>query len=210
MRKQSQGEEIANSIIHAVGAALSIAALVLLVIFAARRQNTAAVTSFSIYGATLICLYLSSTLYHSLSSPSAKRVFRVLDHACIYLAIAGTYTPILLVSLGGAWGWTLFGIIWGLALTGILLKVFFLGRLRIVSVLFYLAMGWLIVIALKPMLEHVPAGLIVWLAAGGLCYTLGVIFYAWKKMPYQHAVWHLFVLGGSVAHFFGLLYFVAA
>lgn len=205
-RKQSPGEEIANSISHGIGAALSVAGLVLLVVFSALFGDAWRVVSFSIYGSTLIILYLMSTLYHSFTNPRLKRFFRILDHVSIYLLIAGTYTPIALVSMRGPWGWTIFGLIWGMAITGIISKFFIIDKLKYLSVVFYIAMGWLIIIALKPMIEMVPSGLIFWIVTGGLLYTFGVIFYAMKKMPYHHFVWHLFVLGGSICHFFGMFF----
>ncbi len=208
-RPQSQGEEIANSITHGIGIAIGVAALVLLVVFAARRGDAWAVTSFSIYGASMILLYTASTLYHSFRDEKIKRLFKLFDHASIYLLIAGTYTPILLTMMRGAWGWSLFGVIWGLAIFGVAFKIMFVGRFKVLSVLIYLAMGWMIVVAFKPMLAAVPTGFLIWLMIGGACYTLGVIFYVWRTFPYHHSVWHLFVLGGSISHFFGLLFHVA-
>ena len=204
-RQQSLGEEIANSITHGIGAALSIAALVLLVVFASKYGDAWRVVSFSIYGSTLFFLYLASTLYHSFAKTRVNKFFKILDHSSIYLLIAGTYTPIALVSMRGPWGWTIFGLIWAMAIGGIISKIFLIGKFKKLSVVLYLAMGWLIIIAIKPMLQMVPEGLIVWLVIGGLCYTLGIIFYAFKKVPYFHFIWHLFVLGGSITHFFGML-----
>ncbi len=204
-RQQSLGEEIANSITHGIGAALSIAAFVLLVVFASKYGDIWRIVSFSIYGSTLFFLYLASTLYHSFTNRSVKRFFRILDHSSIYLLIAGTYTPVTLVSMRGPWGWTLFGLIWAMAIGGIIAKIFLIEKYEIVSTLLYVAMGWLIVIAFKPMLQMVPKDLIIWLFIGGLCYTLGLIFYACKKVPYFHFIWHLFVLGGSISHFLGML-----
>ncbi len=199
------GEEIANSVTHGLGAVLSVAALVLLVVFAALRGDAWRVVGFSIFGASLFALYLTSTLYHSFTHPKVKRFFRVLDHTMIFILIAGTYTPVTLTILRGAWGWTLFGLIWGLAIIGVVLKIAFFDRFNALSVVLYLLMGWLVVIALKPLLSASPTGLLVWMAIGGISYTLGVIFYAWERLPYNHAIWHLFVLGGSVSHFFGML-----
>lgn len=203
---QSIGEEIANGITHGIGAALAVAGLVVLVVFAALYGDTWRVVSFSIYGATLVILYLISTLYHSFTSPQVKRLFQIFDHCSIYLLIAGTYTPITLTVLRGPWGWTLFGLIWGLAILGIVLKVWFVGRLKGFSIVLYIAMGWLVVVALKPLFTLVDHGMIVWLVIGGLSYTLGVIFYAAKRMPYHHAIWHLFVLGGSITQYLGILF----
>ena len=207
---QKFGEEIANSITHGLGTALSIAALVLLTVFAAKYGDAWRVISFSIYGTTLIILYTSSTLYHSFPRGRVKRLFRIFDHSSIYLLIAGTYTPILLTLLRGPWGWTLFGVLWTMAVGGIITKVFFTGKLETVSVLIYVFMGWIIVFALKPVLQYVPGGLIVWLVVGGISYTFGIIFYAWEKLPYNHTIWHLFVLGGSISHFFGMLFYLTA
>ncbi len=204
-RVQSLGEEIANSITHGIGAGLSIAALVILVVFAALQGDAWKIVSFSIYGVSLFALYLTSTLYHSFTNPKLKKFFHVLDHSAIFLLIAGTYTPILLISMRGPWGWTLFGLIWTLALGGIILKVFFFERFKILSVLFYIGMGWLAVIAVKPLLEMVPTAVNLWLLIGGIFYTVGVVFYLTKKIPFQHGIWHLFVLGGSVSHFLGML-----
>uniref|UniRef100_UPI004057BA0A PAQR family membrane homeostasis protein TrhA n=1 Tax=Candidatus Electrothrix sp. TaxID=2170559 RepID=UPI004057BA0A len=208
-REQTFGEEIANSITHGIGTALSIAGLVILLVSASGHSGALRIVSLSIYGAALILLYLSSTLYHSFSHERIKRFFRLLDHSSIYLLIAGTYTPVVLLSLRGAWGWTIFGIIWAMAVGGILAKIFITGKYAVISVLFYIAMGWILVLAIKPVLQAVPWQLLIWLLIGGLSYTFGIIFYAWKKMPYHHAVWHLFVLGGSIAHFFGILFYIA-
>ena len=204
-RQQSLGEEIANSITHGIGAALSIVALVLLVVFASIYGDTWRVVSFSIYGATLFFFYLASTLYHSFTNRRVKRFFRILDHSSIYLLIAGTYTPVTLVSMRGPWGWTIFGLIWAMAIGGIIAKILLIGKYKIVSVLLYVAMGWFIIVAFRPMLQMVPKGLIIWLVIGGVWYTLGLIFYACKKVPYFHFIWHLFVLGGSISHFLGML-----
>lgn len=203
---QSIGEEIANGITHGIGAALAVAGMVVLVVSAALYGDAWRVVSFSIYGATLVILYLISTLYHSFTNPRVKKLFQVLDHCSIYLLIAGTYTPLTLTVLRGPWGWTLFGLIWGMAILGIVLKVWFVGRFHGFSVILYIAMGWLVVIALKPLFTMVDHGMIVWLVIGGLSYTLGVIFYAAKRMPYHHPIWHLFVLGGSICQYLGILF----
>ncbi len=206
---QTLGEEIANSITHGIGALLGIAALVLLVVFAGRYGDAWRIVSCSIYGSTLIFLYTVSTLYHSFTGDRIKRIFRILDHSSIFLLIAGTYTPIVLVSLRGPWGWSLFGIIWTMTIGGIIAKVTLTGKFKFLSTLLYIAMGWIVVIAIKPLLYAAPAGLIIWLIIGGLSYTLGTIFYVWKGMPYNHAIWHLFVLGGSISHFFGILFYIS-
>lgn len=202
------GEEIANSITHGIGAALSIAGLTLLVVLAAIYGDVWRVVSFSIYGSSLVLLYLCSTLYHSIQHPKTKRILRIFDHSAIYLLIAGSYTPFTLVSMRGPWGWSLFGVVWGLALLGIAFKTVFIGKYEKLATAAYVLMGWLVVIAFKEMLVVVPPGGIVWLVIGGVVYTLGVLFYAWEKLPYNHAIWHLFVLGGSVCHFFAILFHV--
>ncbi|MBN1895148.1 hemolysin III family protein [bacterium] len=207
-RHYTVGEEIASSITHGIGAVLSIAALVILVVLAAKKGDAWRIVSFSIYGASLILLYLASTLYHGIQHPGAKHVFKILDHSSIFLLIAGTYTPFLLVNLRGPWGWTLFGIIWALAVVGIVFKAVFIGKWKKVSTLAYVAMGWLVVVALKPMLAVIPKPGLVWLAAGGLAYTGGVVFYAWKSVKFMHMIWHLFVLAGSICHFFAILFYV--
>ena len=207
--KQSLGEEIANSITHGIGAALATAALTILVVFAALKGDAWRVISFAIYGTSLVLMYTSSTLYHAFTHKKAKRYFRIMDHSSIFLLIAGTYTPITLVALRGTgWGWTIFGLIWGMAILGILFKLMFYGKLEKLSVVFYVLMGWLAIVAIKPMLANLPTGLLIWIAIGGLSYTLGIIFYAWTKLPYSHSIWHLFVLGGSISHFFGILLYL--
>ncbi len=204
MKKESVSEEIANSITHGIGVGLSIAGTAVLVVRASLYGDTWQVVSFSIYGAALITLYLASTLYHSFQNPNTKRIFKIIDHSSIYLLIAGTYTPFTLISIRGAWGWSLFGVIWGLAFAGIVFKTLFIGRFKKLSTAVYLLMGWLVIIAFKPMIAGVPSGGLIWLAIGGLSYTLGVIFYAWHSLKYSHAIWHLFVLGGSLCHYFSI------
>ena len=205
----SLGEEIANSITHGIGAALSVAALVLLVVFAALRGDAWRIVGFSIFGTSLFVLYLTSTLYHSFTNLKVKRFFRVLDHSVIFILIAGSYTPITLTVLRGPWGWTLFGLIWGLAIFGIVMKIAFFDRFNALSLILYILMGWLVVIALKPLLSAAPSGLLIWMGIGGISYMLGIIFYAWERLPFNHAIWHLFVLGGSISHFFGMLLHLA-
>jgi hemolysin III len=202
--------EIFNSITHGIGVLLSIAGLVLLLVFAAHRDGDAwQFVSFSIYGASLIMLYLSSTLYHAIQKKRIKRFFNVLDHSVIFILIAGTYTPFCLVSLRGPWGWTLFGIIWGLAIAGVVFKIFlYSDKLRLVGTLLYVAMGWIIIIALQPLIQNVPTGALYWLLAGGLSYSLGVIFYLWRRYRFNHVIWHLFVLGGSICHFFAIFLYL--
>lgn len=205
----SVAEEIANSITHGIGTGLSIAGTAVLIVFASLNGDIWQVVSFSIYGSSLIILYLASTLYHSFRDPHIKHIFKILDHSSIYLLIAGTYTPFMLVSIRGAWGWTMFGIIWGLAFLGITFKAFFIGRFKKISLVVYIMMGWLVVIAFQPMMNNVPTGGLIWLALGGLSYTAGVIFYGWHSLKYHHAIWHLFVMGGSICHFFSILFYLS-
>ncbi len=200
--------EMANALTHGIGALLAIAGLVLLVVFAAIHGNTWHVVSFSIYGSTLVLMYLASTLYHSVQKPHFKYIFRVIDHAAIFLLIAGTYTPFTLVTLQGTRGWVLFGVIWGLAVLGIFYKVFFINRHPVISTLFYVLMGWLIVFSIGDLLQNLPRGGLILLGAGGLCYTVGIIFYAGRERLFMHAIWHLFVLGGSICHYFAVLIYV--
>lgn len=214
---QASKEELANALTHGLGTALAVAALVLMVVFASLRGTARHIVGASLFGATMVLLYLMSTLYHAFRGPRVKRVFRVLDHASIYLLIAGTYTPFCLATLQGAWGWTLFGLIWGLAVVGITLKSILLsmaGHLlgqrlwEAVSLAIYLLMGWLVVIAIVPLWRALPAGGIAWLFGGGLCYTLGAGFYAWHRLPYHHALWHLAVVAGTGCHFASVLFYV--
>lgn len=200
------GEEIANSITHGIGAGLSIAGLTVLVVLAAIYGDIWKVISFSIYGSTLVILYLASTLYHSFQNPRVKSLFQIFDHSAIYLLIAGTYTPFLLVSLRGPWGWSLLAVVWGLAILGIGFKALFIKRFHVASTLGYILMGWLGVIVIRQMLQAVPTGGLLWLAAGGVFYTIGVIFLAWKRIPYNHTIWHFFVMGGSLCHFLAVTY----
>jgi hemolysin III len=202
--------EILNSITHGIGVLLSIAALVLLIVFAAIREGNAwQFVSFSIYGASLITLYMASTLYHAIQKKKTKKFFNVFDHASIFILIAGTYTPFCLVPLRGPWGWTLFGIIWGLAIAGVIFKMFFYtDKLRVISAILYIGMGWIIIIALKPLIQNVPAGSLYWLFAGALSYCIGVLFYLRRQNRFNHVIWHLFVLGGSISHFFAIFLYL--
>ena len=206
--RYSTGEEIANSLTHGVGWFLSLGGLVYLVIRAAGTGGTLRVVSCAIFGATLVLLYASSTLYHALPSERAKGIFRVFDHSAIFLLIAGSYTPLALVALGGRWGWSLFASIWFLAVVGILLNTVAHGRWRWLSIILYVTMGWLVVVAIKPLMAALDSRSLALVVAGGLAYTLGLVFYGWKNLPYSHAVWHLFVLAGSVLHYFAVLFAV--
>ena len=208
--KSSVGEEIANSITHGVGAILSLVGAAILLYRAVRGEGTGFhIASFTIYGASLFLLHLSSTLYHALHHPGAKKVFWVFDHCSIYLLIAGTYTPFLLLSLWGRWGATLLATIWGLTILGIVFKSVFIGRLRKTSVGLYVVMGWLIVVAAREVWLQVPHRALIYVAAGGLLYTAGIAFYGWKRLPYGHMIWHLFVLGGSACHYLAILLYLA-
>ena len=202
----SVGEEVAHALTHGLGLLASAGGLLTLVAAACLRGDAWHIVGVSVFGATLVLLYASSTLYHGLRSPRVKRLCQRFDHAAIFLLIAGTYTPFTLISLRGGWGWTLLAIVWGLAVLGIALEV--AGHSRRVSVALHLAMGWLIVIAAEPLTRSLhPDGLLL-LALGGLAYTLGVVFYAWRRLPYNHAVWHLFVMAGSGFHFACVLVYV--
>ncbi len=206
--RYSIGEEIANSVTHGVGVVLSIGGLAVLTAFASVLGNVWHIVSSSIFGGTLILLYASSTLYHSIQLPRVKRILRVIDHSAIFLLIAGTYTPFTLVSLRGAWGWTLFGIVWGLAIIGIVFQVTRLRQWPILSLALYVGMGWAVIIAAKPLLTAIDPGGLTLLLIGGLFYTGGIVFYVWRRLPYHHAIWHVFVLGGSAFHFFAILFYV--
>ena len=201
-------EELWNAITHGVGAALALIGLFFLVVSAHTQGDVWHLISFSIYGVSLVLLYLASTLYHSFRGEKVKHVFHIFDHAAIYLLIAGTYTPFALVLLHGLLGWTVLGVIWTLAAIGIVLKVFFVDRFNRVSTACYIGMGWLIVFCIKPLAAVLSAEGLQWLVAGGVFYTVGSVFYLLKKMPYNHAVWHLFVLGGSAAHFIAIARYV--
>ncbi|MBF0101540.1 MAG: hemolysin III family protein [Desulfobacterales bacterium] len=207
-RNQTLGEEIANSITHGIGAALSISGLSVLLVFASLFGDAIRIISLSVYGSSMFLLYLVSTLYHSFTNQKIKQIFRTMDHCCIYLLIAGSYTPIVLIHLKGYIGWTLFSLVWLMAILGILFEVCFTNKPKILSLLSYISMGWLVVIAAKPILATVPHGLLIWLIIGGLSYTLGVIFYTYHNLRYHHAIWHLFVLAGSICHFFGILFYI--
>jgi hemolysin III len=206
--KYSLREELAHGISHGIGVGLAIVGLVFLLIAAIRYGNSRHIVSAAVYGSSLILLYLASTLYHLISNPHVKRVFQKLDHSMIYILIAGTYTPLTLVTLHGGWGWTLFGLVWGMAVCGLVLEAVLPRRIGWLSLVLYLGMGWLVIIAGKPLLAALATGGLILLVAGGLFYSLGVIFYVWKKLSFNHAIWHLFVMAGSAAHFFAILFYV--
>ena len=201
-------EEIASATSHGIGVGLGIAALVVLVVLSAKQHDTWKVVSSAIFGATIIAMYLASTLYHSLPQPELKRFFKTLDHASIYLLIAGSYTPFTLVTIRGPWGFSVFSVIWALAAMGVAFKIFFVYRFQVVSIIAYVLMGWIVLIAINPIYHALPKGGLLWLLAGGLCYTVGVIFYAWKSAKYTHSIWHLFVLAGTICHFCSVLFYV--
>ncbi len=206
--RYSLGEEIANSISHGVGTLLSLAGLVLLIVFSSFTGNPIKIVSVTIYGSTLFLLYLASTLYHSITNKKAKRVLEIIDHSMIFLLIAGTYTPFTLVDLKGLVGWTIFGLVWGIALVGIVFKVFFVRKFMILSTLAYILMGWIVVFAIKPLVNSLSLQGIFWLLAGGIFYTLGSIFYVYRKFKYHHFIWHIFVVLGSFCHFVAIFRYV--
>nr|WP_320013139.1 hemolysin III family protein [uncultured Desulfobulbus sp.] len=206
--RYTPAEELANSWTHGFGAALAVAGLVVLVVFSSFYGTVWHVVSCSIFGTALIMLYLASTLYHAVSNQRAKEILRIFDHAAILVLIAGTYTPITLVSLRGPWGWSLFGAIWGLAVLGIVIETTRLRRYRAAMICLYVSMGWAVVAAVKPMLHNVGHGGLWLLLGGGVAYTGGIVFYLWRRLPFHHAIWHLFVLAGSVLHYCAILFFV--
>ena len=202
-------DEKFNSISHLIGAALALGGLAVLVVSAGLKGDPWRIVSFAVYGTTLFVLYLFSTLYHSLSG-NAKALFQKVDHTAIYLLIAGTYTPFTLVTMRGAWGWTIFGIVWGLAVAGIIQELALTTKHRILSVMIYLVMGWVVVVAIRPLMKVLPAWGMVWLVAGGLFYTIGVVFYVLdKKVRHGHSIFHVFVLAGSISHYIAILWYVA-
>ena len=204
----SVGEEVAHAITHGLGFVLAIAGLTVLVARATLYGNEWHIVSSAIFGSTLVLMYMASTLFHSIPLPRAKHILRVIDHVSIYFLIAGTYTPFALVTLHGVWGWWMFGFTWGLALVGAVFKIFYTGRYEKLSLIIYLGMGWCMVVAIKPLLHALPTGGLLLILAGGLSYTGGVAFYVFERMRYHHAVWHVFVLGGSLFHYFAVLFYV--
>lgn len=208
-RPQSLREEIANSLSHGAGLVAAIVATPFLIHDAARRGSVAFLVGVSVFAATVLLLYIGSTLYHALPAGRAKRAFRVVDHCAIYLLIAGTYTPFTLGVLFGAWGWSLLALVWSLAAIGVTLEVTGGPRHPALSLALYLGMGWLVVVAIRPLSAHLPAAGFIWLIAGGLAYTLGVFFYTAKSVRFSHLVWHLFVLAGTFCHFTAVRYYAA-
>jgi hemolysin III len=203
----SHREEVASLLTHSAGVLFSITALVVMLVLAA--GDAVKTVSAGVFGVSLVLLYSSSSLYHFFTSPRWKARFQALDHACIYLLIAGSYTPITLITLKGGWGWSLFAAVWAMAIGGVYMKVFCKGKKdHWLSTALYLVMGWLIVLAFGPLLREMPGAGVAWLCAGGLAYSLGVVFFAWRRLPFHHAIWHLFVLAGSVCHVLAVCLFV--
>ena len=206
MPRYTLGEEIFNGVSHGAGAVLSVAGTVVLIVCAAIYSDAWAVVSSCIYGASLIILYTMSTLYHSITNKRAKAFFRIMDHNTIFVLIAGTYTPITLAVLRGAWGWVLFSVVWTAAIVGIALNSIDLERFKKLSIVCYIAMGWVIVFAIKPLIDSAPMLSLVFLVIGGVFYTGGIVFYAIKRVRYFHSVWHLFTIAGSAFHYFAILF----
>ncbi len=199
-------EEIANTITHGLGLILSVVALTILLLYAYREGDPWKITAFAIYGSSLTILYLISTLYHSFTQSRVKAIFRRLDHAAIYLLIAGTYTPVILISLRTTWVIYLLPVVWTMAIIGVYIKIFYIHRYERLSLAFYLIMGWMALIAAKPLFYSIPIESFVWIILGGVAYSTGVIFYVWSRLPFNHTIWHGFVLAGSFSHFVGILY----
>jgi hemolysin III len=207
-KKNRKREELWNVITHGAGAVLSAAAFVFLVLYAAYNGTAMHIAAAIVFGLSLLLLYTASTIYHYVATLRLKLIFQKIDHLCIYVLIAGTYTPVALLGLKGAWGWTIFGLIWAFAIAGFIFKFSPLRRSEKLSLSLYALMGWLIIIAVKPLIETVAPEALWYLLGGGLCYTFGIYFYAKEKIPYNHAIWHVFVLGGSTLHFFGIFLYL--
>ena len=206
---ESSAERLFNSITHGIGFVLSVVALILMVVYASYNSDAWSIVGVSIFGTTLILLYMSSTLYHAFPKGRLKQIFQLLDQSFIYLLIAGTYTPVLLITLRNPLGWTVFGLVWAMAIGGITHRIFFFDKLKFLTLVSYITMGWLSLIVFKSILKAAPTELVVWLLIGGVFYTGGLIFYRWERLPFNHAIWHLFVLGGRFSHFMGIyLYLV--
>jgi hemolysin III len=203
--RYTPAEEAANVITHGIGAMLSIAALVVLAVLSRENGSSLQTLGLLIYGLSLFMLYAASSAYHAVTGKKLKRFFRHLDHCSIFLLIAGTYTPVLLIAMSGPWAWALLAMIWGMAVAGLIFEIVYLGRYKWVSLAIYASMGWLAIIAIKPMIEMLPHGLLFWVFLGGLLYTSGILFYVCKRLPFNHAIWHVFVLAGSSLHFIGIL-----
>jgi hemolysin III len=206
--EQTRNEELVNTLTHVMGMLLSIGGSAVLIVFAVLRGTVWHVVACSVYGASLIAMFAASSIYHHVSSPRIKHILNIVDHSAIYLLIAGTYTPFTLTVLRGGLGWTLFGLVWGCAVVGIAVKTVFIGRWRLLSTALYVLLGWLCVVAFKPLYAGIDAGGFVLLLSGGAAYTLGVIFYLWHRLPYNHAVWHVFVLAGGILQYLSVLLYV--
>ena len=206
---ESSAERLFNSITHGIGFVLSGVALILMVVYASYNSDAWSIVGVSIFGTTLILLYMSSTLYHAFPKGRLKQIFQLLDQSFIYLLIAGTYTPVLLITLRNPLGWTVFGLVWAMAIGGITHRIFFFDKLKFLTLVAYITMGWLSLIVFKSILKAAPTELVVWLLIGGVFYTGGLIFYRWERLPFNHAIWHLFVLGGSFSHFMGIYLYLA-
>ena len=205
-KAQTIVEEIANSITHGLGFGLSVAGLTILLVNANQEDDPWRIIAISIFGVSMIILYLVSTLYHSLTHSRVKAIFRRLDHAAIYILIAGTYTPVILISLRTTWVIYLLPIVWTMAIIGVYIKIFYIHRYERLTLAYYIIMGWLALIAIKPLFNSIPIESFVWIILGGVAYTSGVVFYSWDRLPYNHTIWHGFVLAGSFCHFMGMLY----
>ena len=206
--KYDSREEMWNIITHAIGLILSIGGLVSLVIYSSLKLSVWHIVSFSIYGASLVLLYTASTSYHAAKNIKKRNILNIFDHSSIYVLIAGTYTPFLLVTLRGPWGWSLFGVIWGLALTGIVLKLFFTGKYDKLSTIAYVLMGWIVLVAIYPLVQNLSAAGLIWLILGGVFYTIGALFYLKNKLKFNHAIFHVFVLFGSISHFISIFFYI--
>lgn len=209
-RYYSRNEELINVISHGIGFLLSIAALSILVVFASLNGNAWHIVSFAIYGSSLVILYFASTVFHLSRNQKTRNYLNIFDHVSIYLLIAGTYTPFALVTLRGPWGWSIFGVVWGIAITGIILKFFYTGRFNTLSTVLYIALGWVILIAISPLISALPIGGLIWLLAGGLSYTIGAGFFLLNRLPLNHAIFHVLIIVGSVCHFVAVFWYVLA
>lgn len=207
-KKNRKSEELWNTLTHGMGAVLSVAALITMVVFSALKGTAMHLAASVVFGTSLILLYTASTVYHAAWKLRYKRIMQRIDHLCIYILIAGTYTPVALLGLRGAWGWGIFGFIWAFAIAGFIFKFSPLRKNEKISLTLYALMGWLIIVAIKPLLENLAPGMLWYLLGGGLCYTFGIYFYAKDKIPYNHAIWHVFVLAGSALHFTGIFIYL--
>ena len=201
-------EEYFNRLTHGLGVILSVLGLFFLIYWSVLEGGLWRIFSASIYGVSLFLMYLASTLYHTFQKPRLRYIFKIIDHSAIYLLIAGSYTPFTLILIDGTWGWSIFGIIWGLAILGVVYKIFYINRYKIFSTALYLGMGWMAIFAFEPIVTKLPPFGVFWLFAGGMAYTVGVVFYAWERLPFNHAIWHIFVMGGSLSHYILVLFYL--